>query len=121
MDIGNFEQAYEKVMHSQHRREGIGTLGEKTLHAVLKHCFEPDESYHEIKVGSFFADILNQHGITEIQTRQWNKLRGKLKAFLPDNIVTLVYPVAYTKWLLWINEDTGEISKRRLSPKKGSA
>ncbi len=121
MDTVKFEQAYDKVINSQYRREGIGTLGEKTLHAVLKHCCEPDESYHEIKVGSFFADILNEHGITEIQTRQWNKLRGKLKAFLPDNVVTLVYPVAYTKWLLWINEETGEISKRRLSPKKGSA
>lgn len=117
----NFEQACGKVMDSTYRREGIGTLGEKTLHAVLKHYFEPDESCHEIKVGSYYADILNAEGITEIQTRQWNKLRGKLKAFLPDNKVTLVYPVAYTKWLLWINEETGEISKRRLSPKKGSA
>ncbi len=121
MELHNFEKACEKVMNSKHRREGIGTLGEKTLHAVLKHYLEPDESCHEIKVGSFYADILNNRGITEIQTRQWNKLRQKLKAFLPDNEVTLVYPVAYTKYLLWISEDTGEISKRRLSPKRGSA
>ncbi len=121
MDIGKFGKACEKIMTSQHRREGIGTLGEKTLHAILKYFFEEDENYHEIKVGNFYADILNQAGITEIQTRQWNKLREKLKAFLPEHKVTLVYPVAYTKWLLWINEETGEISNKRLSPKKGSA
>lgn len=121
MDTQKFEQACKKVMDSTYHREGIGTLGEKTLHAVLKHYFEPDESCHEIKIGPHYADIFNACGITEIQTRQWNKLRGKLKAFLPTNEVTLVYPVAYTKWLIWLNEETGEISKRRLSPKKGSA
>ncbi len=121
MDIQKFEGACEKVMDMQYRREGIGTLGEKTLHAVLKHYFEPDEIYHEIRVGSYYADILNNSGIIEIQTRQWNKLRGKLKFFLTGNQVTLVYPLAYTKWLVWINEETGEVSKRRLSPKKGSA
>lgn len=121
MDNIKFEQAFDKVVNSQYHREGIGTLGEKTLHAVLKHYFEPDEAFHEIKVGPYFADIMNSEGIIEIQTRQWGKLREKLKAFLPENRVTLVYPVAYIKWLLWISEETGEISKRRLSPKKGSA
>ncbi len=121
MDTERFEQACEKVFMSGYRREGIGTLGEKTLHAVLKHYFEPNEEYHEKKVGSHFADIFNESGITEIQTRQFNKLRSKLKAFLPQTTVTLVYPVAYTKWLFWIDEATRETTKRRLSPKKGSA
>ncbi len=121
MDINRFEHAFNRVVNCQKRSAGIGTLGEKTLHAVLKHYFEPNELNHEIKLGTHYADILNCDGITEIQTRQWNKLRGKLKAFLPENIVTLVYPVAFTKWLLWLDQETGEVSKRRLSPKKGSA
>jgi len=121
MDNQKFEEACEKVADMKYRREGIGTLGEKTLHAVLKHYFEPDEVYHEIKVGSYYADIFNNSGIIEIQTRQWNKLRGKLQHFLTENQVTLVYPIAYTKWLIWVNEETGEVSKKRLSPKRGSA
>lgn len=121
MDAKRFEKACEKVFAEEYQREGIGTLGEKTLHAVLKHYFEPHEECHEQKVGPHFADILNEKGITEIQTRQFNKLRGKLKAFLPHNVVTLVYPVACTKWLFWIDEKTRETTKRRLSPKKGSA
>ncbi len=121
LDINRFEQAFDRVVNYQNRRAGIGTLGEKTLHAVLKHYFEPNETNHEIKLGAHYADIVNYDGIIEIQTRQWNKQRGKLKAFLPDSQVTLVYPVAYTKWLLWLDQETGEVSKRRLSPKKGSA
>lgn len=116
-----FKAACDKVFKAGYRREGIGTLGEKTLHAVLKHYFEPDESCHEIKVGSYFADILNSEGITEIQTRQFNKLCGKLRAFLANYKVTIVYPVANSKWLLWIDQETRKTTKKRLSPKKGSA
>lgn len=121
MNTELFEAACKKVFSSQPQRCGIGTLGEKTLHAVLKNYFEPDEAFHEIRVGTYYADIFNSDGITEIQTRQFNKLCGKLKVFLPRYPVTLVYPVASTKWLIWIDEETRKTSKRRLSPKKGSA
>jgi hypothetical protein len=40
---------------------------------------------------------------------------------LPDQPVTIVYPIAYQKWLLWIDEETGEVTKRRLSPRRGAA
>ena len=99
----------------------IGTLGERTLHAYLKHYIEPDTTRHEVKVGRYFADIMNEEGITEIQTRDFNKLRAKLGAFLPEHPVTIVFPVASRKWLLWIDEDTGEVTKRRLSPRRGTA
>lgn len=33
--------------------------------------------------------------------------------------MTIVYPVARTKWLIWIDETTGEITKKRKSPKTG--
>lgn len=32
--------------------------------------------------------------------------------------VILVYPIVITKWIFWINKETGEILKKRKSPKK---
>jgi len=114
-----FENAREKIIHNLNESNKIGTLGEKTLHAVLKHTFEPDENSHEIKVGGFYADIVNENGIFEIQTRNFYAMRKKLLYFLEACVVTIVYPVAETKWLVWIEPETGEIRSKRKSPKTG--
>ncbi|WMJ22580.1 hypothetical protein RBG61_11360 [Paludicola sp. MB14-C6] len=114
-----FQDACEKVIDVQRNSKGIGTLGEKTLHAVLKHYFEPYEDNHEIKVGGYVADIVGENGIIEIQTRNFEKLRKKLAAFLEVTTVTVVYPIAQTKWLYWINQETGETTVKRKSPKIG--
>lgn len=115
-----FQRAYGEVVLKERERGGIGTLSEKTLHAVLKNYFEPDKEKQEIKVGTYYADICNETGIIEIQTRQFNKLRNKLTYFLEEYPVTIVYPIPYQKWLYWIDEETGEVSGGRRSPKKGS-
>ena len=62
----------------------IGTYKERTLHAVLKKFFEPDESKHEIKYKGYIADIINDNGISEIQTTAFHKMRKKLECFLED-------------------------------------
>jgi len=111
------DQNSSAVMNS---KSTVGTLGEKTLHAYLKHYFEPDITKHEIKVGAFVADIVSDEGIIEIQTRSFDKLRKKLTEFLGICPVTVVYPLPKTKWLLWIDENTGETTKKRKSPKQGS-
>lgn len=123
MDKLQFYKACDRVINQAYESgsKGIGTLGEKTLHSVLKNYFEPDEACHEIKIGSFVADIALESGIIEIQTRQFEKLRKKLELFLRDNHVTVVYPIAHTKWLVWIDEATGETTKKRKSPKAGKA
>lgn len=115
-----FSLCCDKVVHGEVIRDGIGTLSEKTLHAVLKNYFEPDTTYHEVKIGKHYADIYNAHGITEIQTKQFNKLRNKLDVFLKNYVVTIVFPVASEKTLYWVDQETGEISKGRKSPKRGS-
>jgi len=97
----------------------IGTLGERSLHAVLKRWIQPDETRHEVKVGRFVADIMDENGITEIQTRQFFKMRRKLEAFLQEHTVTVVYPVARNKWIIWMDPDTGSMGKKRRSPKVG--
>lgn len=110
-----------RLVTADRERSGIGTLGEKTLHAVLKRYLEPDEGLHEIKIGPYYADICGEGGIVEIQTRQFDKLRGKLAAFLPDYAVTVAYPVPFNKRLIWIDEETGETTPPRRSPKRGTA
>ncbi|MBQ3053487.1 MAG: hypothetical protein IJC89_01105 [Clostridia bacterium] len=107
------------LKYDQNRlKESIGEYKEKSLHNILKYYFEPNSDFHEIKIGKMVADIKNEYGIIEIQTRGFNKLRKKLDAFLKENIVTIVYPYASIKWLSWMDVNTGEISKKRKSPQK---
>ena len=115
-----FEEAKRKIIGTDRQRLGIGTLSEKTVHAILKNYYEPDEDRQEIPIGNYVADIFAGGEIIEIQTRQFDKLRGKLSAFLPLYPVTIVYPIPLEKWIIWINEETGELSGKRKSPLKGS-
>ena len=119
-DREEFHKSCKKVLETERVRLGIGTLSEKTVHAVLKRYLVPDESCHEIKCGRYVADILYGGEIMEIQTAGFNRLRPKLEAFLKDKEVTIVYPIPHIKWLIWIDETTGEFTKRRRSPKIGS-
>ncbi len=122
-----FDETCEQVLNSAILKDGvigdssqIGTLQEKTVHAVVKKYIEPDSSKHEIKIEQFFADIVNEKGIIEVQTGNFNVLRRKLKVMLELQPVTVVYPVTHIKMLHWINHETGEISKPRKSNLKGS-
>lgn len=114
-----FQKACEDIISVERKQNGIGTLQEKTVHAVLKRFYEPDISHQEIRVGNFVADILRDDEIIEIQTRNFNAMRKKLDVFLEQYPVTIVYPVIHNKWLYWIDETTGEVSKKRKSPRVG--
>lgn len=116
-DYEAFVNAKDKIIGKAHNNKGIGTLSEKTLHAVLKLYYEPDEDKHEVAMSGYYADIYNDKGIIEIQTRQLNKLRDKLSVFLQDYHVTVVYPLPFNKWLSWVNPDNGEVQGRRKSPR----
>lgn len=120
IDLIRFECAKERVIGKYRERQGIGTLSEKTMHLVLKHYYAPDEKMHEIPIENYVADIYTGTEIIEIQTRAMERMRKKLEIFLPLYPVTIVYPIPRTKWLYWLNEETGEISEKRKSPKKGS-
>jgi len=115
-----FEAAKKKIIGVDRQRLGIGTLSEKTVHAILKNYYEPDEDRQEIPIENYVADIYADGEIIEIQTRQFNKMRDKLSAFLPLYPVTIVYPIPREKWIVWINEESGELSKKRKSPVKGN-
>ncbi len=120
MDNPSFVRLCDEIIGQQKTLNGIGTYGEKTIHSVLKSYYSPDILNQEIRVGGFVADIYAENEIIEIQTRNFNKLRRKLEAFLAFAPVTIVYPVPHIKWLRWVNPQTGEISPPRKSPKLGT-
>lgn len=113
------EYAKEKVLGKDRERKKIGTLSEKSLHAILKYYFEPNSENHEIKLGTFYADALGEEGIFEIQTRAAYRLKPKLIYLLAVSRVTLVIPVIASRELIWIDPDTGEMSTKRRVPRKG--
>lgn len=118
--MDGFEAACARVIGQEREKRGIGTEGEKTLHAVLKWYYDPDETHHEVPLGRWRADVFDGRRVVEIQTRQLFKLRPKLEAFLADYPVLVVHPLPARKWLSWIDPTTGECTPRRLSPKRGA-
>lgn len=119
-DKDRFEEARRKVIGVDRQRLGIGTLSEKTVHAILKNYYEPDEDRQEIPIENYVADIYVDGEIIEIQTGQFNRMRDKLNIFLPLYPVTIVYPIPREKYLIWIDEVSGELSAPRKSPKRGN-
>ena len=118
-DKVQFTKCCDSVLINGRTQHGIGTLGERTLHSVLKHYFESDSSFHEQKIGRYVADILKDGEITEIQTRQFSSLRNKLSAYMENYNINVVFPIAAEKFISWIDPESGEISERHKSPKRG--
>ena len=119
-DKERFAEACRALCGSVISRNGIGVLSEKTLHSVIKRFIEPNEALQEVKVGGYYADIKNEDGIFEVQTRSFNRLRAKLTSYLETEKVTVVYPIPATKRLIWIDAQTGELTTPRKSPKHGN-
>ena len=119
-DKERFFEACRALSGEVPSRNRIGVLSEKTLHSVIKQFIEPNEALQEVKVGGYYADIKNDDGIFEVQTRSFNKLRAKITSYLETERVTIVYPIPATKRLIWIDAQSGELTAPRKSPKRGS-
>lgn len=120
LDREAFEQAKLKVLLKQNDPHGFGTLQEKTVHAVMKLYYEPNEDFHEVPIEGYIADIYTGESIIEIQNGNFNRLRPKLEAFLPMYRVMVVLPIPHYKWVIWMEEETGELSKKHKSPITGN-
>jgi hypothetical protein len=97
---------------------GIGTLGESSLHAALKAWYAQPGDRLEVDVDGFVADIVRGDLLIEIQTGNFSKLKGKLGRLVGDHPVHLVYPVVAQKWIVRVDED-GQLVSRRKSPRRG--
>lgn len=103
---------YEKY---QTNYASIGEYNEKAIHFILKNYFEEDPLKMEVKIEGKVCDILNEYGIIEIQTRNFDRLRPKIDWFLKENQVTIVYPIVNSKKITWLNSKN-EKDYNRLSP-----
>ena len=107
----------ERSLFEEKNDIGIGTLGEKAVHRTVKSYIEPRSECRECKVLGFVADILNENGIFEVQTRSFEKLAKKIETALQKYPVTVVYPLVREKKICWLSPDTGEIAETKKSPK----
>ena len=64
----DFLSCREQVFERNFLQHGIGSLAEKSQHAILKNYYCPNPAEQEINLGPFVADIANREGVTEIQT-----------------------------------------------------
>ena len=115
-----FENALSLAKKNMAFEGSIGTLSEKTLHSVLKYYLEPCDDFHEVAVKNYVADIMRDGCIIEIQTRSFDRLRNKLKSFLSEHPVTVVFPIAAKKTYFVTDSESGEVSPPKISPKKGN-
>lgn len=91
--------------------DGVGILNEKQIHATLKSYFASSLFDKEVKIGNYFADLVTENGIFEIQTANFKYLVPKLNVFLKASHVTIVYPFHKKSRLNYIDKSTGEILK----------
>lgn len=105
-DRERFADAVKKA--SSREIAGIGTLNEKCIHAALKNYYANDYD-QEAKIGGFYADIVTENGIFEIQTANWGKLNRKLDSMLEACHVTVVYPCEKRIKTSSVSEKSGEL------------
>ena len=114
-----FDRLCEEAMRRDIRLsdQGIGTLGEKRMHAVIKRYLCEDEDCHEVGVldTRFVSDVRIGNEIYEVQTGPFAPMKKKLVHYLEktDCTVTVVHPLPSVRWLSWIDPKTMEISPRR--------
>lgn len=110
-----FSEICRQIIGRVHERSGIGTYKEKIIHLVLKKYFCDDESLHEIKMGRFVADAACDGCIFEIQSKGLYPLKKKISSYLEetDKMVVIILPVISKKSLVWVDYESGEMTKAR--------
>ena len=115
-----FKRARAEIIGEAVSTDGVGGLNERSIHKVLKLAIEPRVEFHEVKFLGSVADIKNEEGIFEIQTKSAYKLKEKLLKFLKVSPVTLVIPIVKQKYIRYIDSETGEILPPKRSPRSES-
>lgn len=91
-------------------------MPEMSLHSQLKDLLREPGDQVEAEIWGYKADLLRGDEVIEIQTGNFQAIRGKLRRLLKAYRVTLVHPVAERRV---VTRRDGEKETRRASPKRG--
>ncbi len=114
-----FDRLCEEAMRRDIRiaDQGVGTLAEKRLHAVIKRYLCEDTDCHEVGVLNtrFVSDVRVGNEIYEVQTGSFAPMKKKIAHYLEktDCTVTVVHPLPALRWMAWIDPRTTEILPRK--------
>ncbi len=96
----------------------IGELHETSLHASIKHYLAMAGDDFEAQCDGYIIDIVREDRLIEIQTGGFHRIRRKLERLLENNRLTLVYPLTIQKWIIRLDQDGQQVSRRK-SPRHG--
>lgn len=103
-------------MDSEERQHpAIGCLREGHLHASLKALYRRPGDRIEVPLEGFVIDLVQDDGLTEIQTGSFSALGRKLDCLLDHYRIRVVHPVGVKKWIVKTQE--GATVSRRRSPR----
>jgi hypothetical protein len=91
---------------------------EQTLHEQLKELYAREMGEIESPHGDYRVDVVRGDLLIEIQTRSFSSIRDKLRDLAKNNKVRLVHPIADRKWIIRLNGDGKQVSRRK-SPRRG--
>ena len=104
-------------------RDGIGLLGEKWQHQIIKRYLTEDVSDHEVKLAGtrFVSDVRVGNAVYEVQTGSFAPMKKKLERYFADPAltVTVVHPLPAIRRLVWMDPATGELGNPRRVAGKG--
>ncbi|MEM1069315.1 MAG: hypothetical protein AAGG48_19860 [Planctomycetota bacterium] len=92
---------------------------ETTLHQQLKQCYAQDESQTEVTMGRFRIDVVRDDELIEIQCASLSAIRDKCRKLLERHPLRVVKPVVMRTRIAKVKRSGGEITSRRMSPKRG--
>ena len=96
----------------------IGLLNEKSLHSALKHWYARPGDLLEFRLDGYIVDILRGDHVIEIQTGNFASIKRKMRDLSSRHRVTLIYPVAYERWIVEVPRPLSGAIVRRKSPKR---
>lgn len=114
-----FARIYLDAMRERREdlRDGIGLLGEKWQHQIIKRYLTEDPREHEVKLAGtrFVSDVRVGNAIYEVQTGSFAPMKKKLERYFadPSLTVTVVHPLPAVRHLTWMDPATGELGKSR--------
>lgn len=98
----------------------IGTLRETPLHASLKQWYARSGGRTELQVDGYIIDVVQDDVLIEVQTSGFSSMKPKLTRLLDrGHRVRIVHPVAVDRWIVKLDDDGTELSRRK-SPRHGA-